>query len=118
MANTDVAIIVNTIIEFILTLFTITRDIVIDLLDFIYNELLKHDLIKEANIYLNNLNINEYEFKISMDMVLFPLLLINGIGLLVAVLHSYWIKKYNKGSELQLINFEDEDFNDRNDSNA
>lgn len=114
LANTDVAITVNTIIEFILTLFTLARDIIIDLIDLFYNELVKQGLIDEANIYINTLNVNE--FKICLDMVLLPLLLINGIALLFAVIHSYWIKKYNDGLEIQLINFDDEDIN--NEDNA
>lgn len=107
LANTDVAITANAIIEFILTLFTIMRDVIIDLYDFMFNEIVKQGIINDTNIYLNTLNLNEYEFKISVDIILIPLLLINGIALLVSVLHSYWIKKYNAGAELQLINFDD-----------
>lgn len=106
VANTDVATTANTIIEILLALATTIKGVIInwlynffntDILGQIDKELISLESIEQAAEYYS---IYERNISNSIDSILYPLLVINGLAILATFLHSYWIKKYNDGKQI------------------
>lgn len=96
IANTKVAKTCNAIIEISLGVISLIKT---PLAYFICNKQFPSIL----DYHINNYDLFSYVenvIVINMDIILFPLLVINGIALLICEIHSYWIDKYNGGKEI------------------
>lgn len=99
LSNTKIAKTANAIIELSLGVGGIALKI---LLSSLYEENFASDITQVlgqsfgniANLILENLISN------MIDTYLYPLLIINGIALLICTIHSYWIDKYHNGKEI------------------
>lgn len=109
ISNTEISSTANTVVEIILALATTTKNYLINLfIDFLNGttdaalEQATIDTISESDIYKVNDYINNIEHSLSqqIDFYLYPLLIINGIALLLCFVHSHWIKKYNNGCQI------------------
>lgn len=60
-------------------------------------EMLTQQILAQKNEYYSEF---ERTLSNSIDNVLYPLLVINGIAILVSLLHSYWIEKYNDNKQI------------------
>ncbi len=99
LSNTKIAKTVNAIIELSLGVGGIALKM---LLSSLYESTFADDITQAlgqsvgdiANLMLENLISN------MIDTYLYPLLIINGIALLICTIHSYWIEKYHNGKEI------------------
>lgn len=99
LTNKKVAKVSNTIIEIVLSLLSLIKVFITYGFDtYIFPKLtstidevikLKEALSTQENILISQI-----------DLALLPLLIINGLALLICEVHSYWIDKYNEGKEI------------------
>ncbi|MDY6202546.1 MAG: hypothetical protein SPI07_09415 [Ruminococcus sp.] len=109
ISNTEISSTANTVVEIILALVTATKDYLINLFISFLNkttdaalEQATIDTISESEIYKLKDYISDIEHSLSqqIDFYLYPLLIINGIALLLCFVHSHWVKKYNNGYQI------------------
>ncbi|WP_418517368.1 hypothetical protein [Pseudoruminococcus massiliensis] len=101
LANTNVSTTANGIIAAFATILSFCKSYILDILLQWY--------LQSTNTNINSITIQElYSINYGIDNVLgktydniiFPIIVINGISTCIAIIHSYWIKKYNNGNEI------------------
>lgn len=101
LANTNVSTTANVIIAAFATILSFCKSYILDILLQWY--------LQSTNTNINSITIQElYSINYGIDNVLgktydniiFPIIVINGISTCIAIIHSYWIKKYNNGNEI------------------
>lgn len=105
IANTKIATTANTIIEVLLALASVIKGAIINEIYKFYNKqlgILSKEMLTQQILAPKNEYYSEFERTLSnsIDNVLYPLLVINGIAILVSLLHSYWIEKYNDNKQI------------------
>lgn len=104
LSNSKVATTANTIVEIVLAFVNAFKEHLLNkFYDYFYNEINTNaESIATNDMTAINENYNLWEREITnyISNILFPLLIINGIALLLCVFHSYWIEKYNSGDEI------------------
>ncbi len=105
IANTKIATTANTIIEVLLALASVIKGAIINEIYKFYNKqlgILSKEMLTQQILAQKNEYYSEFERTLSnsIDNVLYPLLVINGIAILVSLLHSYWIEKYNDNKQI------------------
>lgn len=102
LSNSNVSTTANTIIEILLALLSLLKTIIsyyfnkktIDIFsNSTFDEASKDELTKLFSVTENN-------FIYQIDLILLPLLFINGLTLLLCTIQSYWIKEYNDKREI------------------
>ena len=102
LSNSNVSTTANTIIEILLALLSLLKTIIsyyfnkktIDIFsNSTFDEDSKDKLTKLFSVTENN-------FIYQIDLILLPLLFINGLTLLLCTIQSYWIKEYNDKREI------------------
>lgn len=102
LSNSNVSTTANTIIEILLALLSLLKTIIsyyfnkktIDIFSTSnFDEASKDELTKLFSVMENN-------FIDQIDLILLPLLFINGLTLLLCTIQSYWIKAYNDKREI------------------
>ena len=101
LANTNVSTTANGIIAAFATILSFCKGYILDILLNWY--------LQSTNTNINSISIQEL-YKINYDIdntlgktydnIIFPIIVINGISTCIAIIHSYWIKKYNNGNEI------------------
>lgn len=98
-SNSNVGITSNTIIEILLGMVALTKTFISYLFEKQIFSKLPATIDEVVQVKSAFLQI-ENSLLIQIDYILFPLLIINGLALLICTVHSYWIKKYNDGQEI------------------
>ena len=99
MTNKKVAKVSNTIIEIVLSLLSLIKIFITYGFDtYIFPKLTS--TIDEVIKLKEALSTHENILISQIDLALLPLLIINGLALLICEVHSYWIDKYNEGKEI------------------
>lgn len=99
LTNKKVAKVANTIIEIVLGLVSLIKVFIAYGFDtYIFPNLTS--TIDEVIKLKETLSAYENNLISQIDLALLPLLIINGLALLICEVHSYWIDKYNDGKEI------------------
>lgn len=100
IANTSVGITVNTIIAGALGIIMLVANTIFLLLPQGYNFGFSDEVIKQFTD-LGYTVLQMYQIMINMTTV--PLLIINGVSIVICQLKSYWVEKYNDGKQITYI---------------
>ena len=102
LANTNVSTTANGIIAASATIISFCKSYILDILINWY--------LQSTHANINNMTIEEvYAINYAVDNslgkiydnIIFPIIVINGFSTCIAIIHSYWIKKYNNSNEIK-----------------
>lgn len=100
IANTSVGITVNTIIAGALGIIMLVANTIFLLLPQGYNFGFSDEVIKQ----FTDLGYTVLQmYQIMINMITVPLLIINGVSIVICQLKSYWVEKYNDGKQITYI---------------